>query len=222
MNTDTNTANAQLSPFGAWVSNTVRGLAEGHAGRHDGYLDDNAAAVAAIAQLAHASGHEIGADPSIMRWTVPDMHDDAIYPRGVQPTHGPTAEERAAHAAVTLFAVHQQSQRTRSMHTDAHVSLGRAVGAMAPGNFNEKGIRSTFDKLQTSSSWPEMVRHARHLIALLKREDRPLNYGLFAQDLLKLRQSRERANAVRLRWGRDYQNAYLFEKSAADRTPHAQ
>ena len=222
-------------------------------------------------------------------WTVPNMHDANIYPHGVRPSDGPSDEERAAHAAVTLFALHQQSQRSlchhgsdspppwspvrafrqwfewtllflsqdlmqlQQSHTRANAvrlrwgrdylsgrhglgivvkisvfpalvavdkqphcvrnplskwtelrflflgclthissfgirllsSLGRAVGGMAVGNFNEKGIRSTFDKLQTASSWAEMIRHARHLIALLKREDLPINYGLFAQDLMQ-------------------------------------
>ena len=213
MSQTTKEQESQLSPFGQWVSHTVRLLVNGHEGRKDGYLDDNAQAVAAIAQLAHAVGHEVGADPAIIAWTVPNMHDTNIYPHGVRPSDGPTDEERAAHAAVTLFAVHQQSQRNQPMHVDAYISLGRAVGGMAIGNFNEKGIRSTFDKLQTASSWTEMVRHARHLIALLKREDLPINYGLFAQDLMQLQQSRTKANAVRLRWGRDYLSAYASGKN---------
>lgn len=205
--------NPRLEPLGIWTSNVVRVLAIGHEGKHDGYLDDNARAVAAIAQLAHAAKHEVGEDPEIMPWTVPDMTDTLIYPKGLSADSGPTDEERAAHVAVTLFAIHQQSKREMAVHTDAYVSLGRAIGAMAPGNFNEKGIRSTFDKVQMASSWSMMVQHAHHLIRLLKREDRQLNYGLFAQDLLKLRQGRERANEVRLRWGRDYQSAYVNEKN---------
>lgn len=205
--------NPRLEPLGIWTSNIVRVLALGHEGKYDGYLDDNAQAVAAIAQLAHAVRHEVGEDPAIMPWTVPDMTDTLIYPKGVSADSGPTDEEQAAHAAVTLFAVHQQSKREMAVHTDAYVSLGRAVGAMAQGNFNEKGIRSTFDKVQMASSWPMMVRYAHHLIKLLKREDRQLNYGLLAQDLLKLRRGREQANGVRLRWGRDYQSAYVNEKN---------
>ena len=147
MSQTTKEQESQLSPFGQWVSNTVRLLVNGHEGRKDGYLDDNAQAVAAIAQLAHAVGHEVGADPAIIAWTVPNMHDANIYPHGVRPSDGPSDEERAAHAAVTLFALHQQSQRNQPMHVDAYISLGRAVGGMAVGNFNEKGIRSTCDNL---------------------------------------------------------------------------
>ncbi|MUH60530.1 type I-E CRISPR-associated protein Cse2/CasB [Bifidobacterium canis] len=212
----------KLTPFGEWVSKKVRTLVNGHDGRSDGYLDDNAKAVADIARLAHAAGHEVGADPAIIPLTVPQMDDTEIYPHGVGSFSGPTDEERAAHAAITLFAVHQQSQRNQPMHVDAYVSLGRATGAMAYGNFNEKGIRSTFDKMQTASSWAEMIRHARRLIALLKREDQPLNYGLFAQDLMRLRQGRTAANAVRLRWGRDFQSAYMNEKNKSDNSKQSQ
>lgn len=97
-------------------------------------------AVAAIAQLAHAAGHEVGADPDIFIWTVPDEDDAAIYPYGVPHDCAPTAEEMAAHLAMTLFAVQQQSHREQSMQTDSNMSLGRAVGMIAYGNFNEKGF----------------------------------------------------------------------------------
>lgn len=74
---------------------------------------------------------------------------------------------------MTLFAVQQQSHREQSMQTDSNMSLGRAVGMIAYGNFNEKGIRSTFDKMQTANGWAEMSHHARRLIKLLKREEIP-------------------------------------------------
>ena len=68
-------------------------------------------------------------------------------------------------------------------------------------NFNESGIRRVFSQMQTASSWKELVRHARSLISLLRRERIALNYGLLAQDLLALRSTRSHANAVRARWG---------------------
>lgn len=96
------------------------------------------------------------------------------------------------------------------------VSLGLAVGRMAYGNFNENGIRGMFDRLQTANSWKELTRHARGLIRLLRRERIAINYGMLAQDLEGLRSGRARANAVRLRWGRDFQRGYGAARASDD------
>ena len=141
----------RLTPLGTWVSGRVRRLANG-GGSEKGYLDDGAYTTAAIAKLRNSVGHEIGDNPDVFAWTLPDTDDRAI--RGYDSTDSgtPTPQEHAIYAAVTLFALHQQSIRDLSMHTDAGVSLGLAVGRMAYGNFNENGIRGMFDRLQTANS----------------------------------------------------------------------
>ncbi|MBT1176069.1 type I-E CRISPR-associated protein Cse2/CasB [Bifidobacterium callimiconis] len=211
----------RLNAFGKWVSRQVRTLVEGGYDatgvRHGGYLQNESYAVSAVARLRRSVGHEVGADPDIFIWTMPPSEHPEIAGDVSRYPQGPSPEERAAHAAITLFAVHQQSNRAVSMHTDSNVSFGRAVGRMACGNFNEDGIRSMFDRLQTASSWKELVRHARSLISLLKRERIAINYGLFAQDLLSLRGSRNQANAVRTLWGRDFQSAYRHEQMERDK-----
>ncbi|MBT1165789.1 type I-E CRISPR-associated protein Cse2/CasB [Bifidobacterium simiarum] len=202
----------RLNAFGKWVGRQVRVLAEGgydSAGiRRDGYLQNGSYATAAVARLRRSVSHEVGADPDIFIWTMPPEDEPDISGDVSRYLQSPSPEERAAHAAITLFAVHQQSNHTASMHTDSNVSLGYAVGSMAYGNFNEAGIRSMFDRLQTAASWKELVRHARGLISMLRRERIALNYGLLAQDLLDLRNGRSRANVVRTLWGRDFQSAY--------------
>lgn len=196
-----------LSPFGAWVAGKVRLLATGQRTpgdlRNDGYVQGGAAATAALAKLRHGACHEIGDDPSLLEWTMPDIDDPRICGR-LTDDGTPTDRERAAYAAITLFAVHQQSNHERSVHTDENRSLGYAVGYMAHGNFNENGIRALFDRLQTANSWKQMIRYARSLIELLKREDATLNYGQLAQDLLALRSGRDTARKVCLRWGHDF------------------
>ncbi|MCH9276191.1 type I-E CRISPR-associated protein Cse2/CasB [Bifidobacterium amazonense] len=185
---------------------------------HTGYLNNESSATAAIAKLRRAVGHEVGADPDIFDWTMPGIADPTVSGDPGRYADEPSPQERAAHAAITLFAMHQQSIHETSMHTDGNVSLGRAVGRMACGNFNENGIRRRFDKLQTANSWKELTGHARSLISLLKRERIALNYGLLAQDLLSLRADRTRANAVRTRWGRDFQSAYRRAQAEDQRT----
>lgn len=202
----------KLTPFGAWVSGRARQLATGGRAqsgiKNVGYVKNGAYATAAIAKLRHASSHEVGEDPDIFEWTMPDPNDPEVSGHPERYPGSPTPQELAAHAALTLFARHQQSIHDMSMHTDENVSLGYAVGLLAYGNYNESGIRRAFDRLQTSSSWKETVRHARELVSLLKRERIPLNYGLLAQHLMQLRADREQANIVRVRWGRDFHSAY--------------
>lgn len=201
-----------LTPFGKWVSGRVRLLATGGRAssgvKHGGYIRNDAYATAAIARLRHAVGHEVGMDPDIFEWTMPDTDDPDVTGPVDRYRDEPTPQERAAHAAVTLYAVQQQSIHDMPMHTDEDISLGRAVGRMAYGNFNETGIRRLFDQLQTSGSWKELIRHTLSMVKLLKRERIALNYGLLAQDLMALQSDRDRANAVRMRWGRDFQSAY--------------
>ena len=207
----------KLTAFGKWVSAQTRRLAMGGPDEsgimRTGYLRNDPYSVAAIARLRHAVGHEIGDDPETFVWTLPATDDPDISGNASRHIDEPTPQERAAHAAITLFAAHQQSIRESSMHTDDNVSLGRAVGRMAYGNFNENGIRALFGRIQTASSWKELLRHARGLIGLLKRERIALNYGLLAQDLMGLRSDRTRANMVRIRWGRDFQRAYRQEQT---------
>ncbi|KAA8816707.1 type I-E CRISPR-associated protein Cse2/CasB [Bifidobacterium vespertilionis] len=212
----------KLTPFGAWVSARVHQLVTGGRAqsgiRHKGYLQNDSYATAAMAKLRHAAGHEAGADPDVFEWTMPDTDDTNVTGRVDLHPYSPTPQELAAHTAITLFALHQQSIRDMSMHTDENVSLGYAVGLMAYGNFNESGIRHAFDRLQTANSWKETARHARTLVSLLRRERIPLNYGLLAQHLMYLRANRELANGVRLRWGRDFQSAYR-RRQTEDRQP---
>lgn len=212
----------KLTPFGKWVAGRVRLLATG--GRSpsgiivEGYVQGGSYATAALAKLRRSAGHEVGSDPDVFEWILLDVDDPGVsgwYSFGAG--ENPTPEELAAHAAITLFAMHQQSIHEASMHTDEWISLGRAVGHMAYGNFNSAGIQSMYDRLQTASSWKEMVRHARSLVKLLKRERIPLNYGLLAQDLLKLQSTREPANHVRLQWGRDFQSAWNIQAKAANK-----
>jgi CRISPR system Cascade subunit CasB len=201
----------KLSDFGQWVADKTQLLATGgrtSAGSYEkGYVQNGSYATAAVAKLCRSAGHAVGQDADIFEWTLNGLPEQDPQ-RSPASASTPTDKERAAHAALTLFARHQHSIHTGSMHTGSYVSLGAAVGELAYSNRNEQGIRRDFDRLQTASSWQELVRHARRLIDLLKRERIALNYGLFAQDLLQLRSERDHANAVRLRWGRDFNRTY--------------
>lgn len=163
-----------------------------------GYLGDESWAVAALAKLRRGVGKQPGEVFELAQWTSPglfveDYRSDRIAP-----------EEEAAHAAITLYAVHQQSRRDEQMHR-----AGRSLGAAARrlrihlGEHGEAGVLRRFNAIGTATDFPELVRHARGLIPQLRGAGIWLDYGLFADDLHKLMLPGS-AVFVRNRWGREF------------------
>lgn len=162
------------------------------------YLANTSAGVADLAALRRAAAVEPGSDPRVWALTVADVAF------GADLGDDPTDEERAVHAAMTLYAVHQQSQRER-MHRPGW-GLGRAVRTLGQRVGNEDAVRRRFEALGTAATFAELMEHSRGLVRQFRSEAVSLDYGQFADDLLSL-QSPTRAGAVRLRWGRDYYRA---------------
>ncbi len=155
---------------------------------------DTASGRAVLAHLRDAVGKEPGSDPAIWEITV----------AGVSPTartDTPTRHERAAHLALTLFAVHQQS-RTETMHRGG-VGFGHAVARLdgaRPGNTEGTSpVRRRFDAVATAESFNELAHHVRGLVTQLRGEGIGLDYGLLADDLLQYQRN---PDVVRRRWGR--------------------
>lgn len=161
-----------------------------------GYLTDRPGAVASLARLRRAVTAEPGDDPSV--WSeVFDGFPDGLLGRG----DTPSAAERAAHAAITIFAIHQQS-RVGAMHRHG-TSLGTAVQALGRENANEDAVLRRFHALGTASSLPETLHHLRGLVTQLRGAAIGLDYGRLARDLWRLQNPRT-APGVRLEWGRAY------------------
>lgn len=179
-----------VSPTGAAVRREVERLARG-------YLDNRSAAVAALAKLRNAVGKPLGADPEVLQWTIAALPEPAYIP-----DDGPTREELAAHTAVTLFAVHQQSLRDRRMHREGR-SIASAAGILYARSPNQDGVLRRFEALGTAATWDETVRHARALIRMLNDARIALDYGFLTDDLLSM-QFPGGADRVRLRWGREF------------------
>lgn len=164
-----------------------------------------ARATAELAQLRHAVGREPGADPNTWQLTLEGLprqytgRDDEV-----------SNEERAVHAAMTLYAVHQQSRGER-MHRRGP-SFGRAASALARSG-NEAAVLRRFQALATADSLAEMLHHSRGLITQFRSHGVPLDYGRFCVDLVKM-QRPATADRVRLAWGRDY----YFTPAEADDT----
>lgn len=121
-----------------------------------------------------------------------------VPPRSDEPTHA----ELAVVAAITLYAVHQQSVRTAHMHRQGF-SFGRSARLLGRRTHSEDAVRRRFNAFATASSWDERLHHARGLVTQLRGATVPLDYGRLARDLYDLRFA-DSVDRVRLAWGRDF------------------
>lgn len=160
-----------------------------------GYLGDRSDAVAALARLRRGAGKPAGSVLDIVEYThaeefVRGWDDDA-----------PSYAENAAHVAMTLYAVHQQSQR-KAMHVPGR-RFGTAVRRLAPDIRADGPVARRFAAVGTADSFIELSHHLRGLVQLMRTARVPLDYGQLASDLWRW-QMPGRAPQVRLRWGRDF------------------
>lgn len=179
-----------LSEFGTVVHERVQALQEG-------VRKNRAAEVAALARLRRAVGKPAGSVNDVLQYTLADEF------AGRDAGDEATAEEKAAHISLTLYALHQQSQGER-MHQRGW-GMGRAVRRLHP---EEPGavpspVLRRFQTLGTSDSLDELAHHARGMVQLLRAKQIPLDYALLADELVGW-QRPGRASVVRLRWGREF------------------
>ncbi|MFG2064839.1 type I-E CRISPR-associated protein Cse2/CasB [Micromonospora sp. NPDC048871] len=177
-------------PFGGYVAARITAL-------QDGYLREEAYSVAALARLRAGVGRKPGEDFATLEETrVKEKYlGDWI---GDDPTH----TERAMHTALTLYAVHQQSIRDQGMHQDGQ-GLGAAVNLLTHDRSRAEPVRRRFAALGTATSYTSVTTHLRSLIRLLRDHRIPLDYGVLAEDLVKLQKPWGLAE-VRGLWGRDF------------------
>jgi len=166
------------------------------------YRADVASASAALARLRRAVTAAPGSIPEVWQDTIGSLPPQLLG-------HGdePSWHESAAHAAVTLFALHQQSQRDRDMHVPGR-TLGTAAAALRDAKRVDPDtaldpVTRRFLALSTSSTPAETLHHLRGFVAQLRDERVPVDYGRLAVDLRRLRSPRG-ALTVRLQWGRDF------------------
>lgn len=143
-----------------------------------------------------------GSDPDVWEDTVGALPE--ALSQGTHAEDGPTDYERAAHEAITLYALHQQSKTTAVHRQD--ISLGSAARRLVRATGREDAIRSRFQAVATAGSASGLFHHLRALITMLRSEGIPLDYGQLAIDLRRLHHG-GRADQVRLRWGRDFHRA---------------
>ena len=170
------------------------------------YLAGTSAGVSQLAALRRAATQPVGADPRTWELTVagvsPWARDDDA-----------TTDEQAVHAALTLYAIHQQS-RAQPMHRRG-VGLGAAVRALGRAPGTEDAVRRRFEALGTAATFPELLHHARGLVRQLRSAGIALDYARLATDLRDW-QDPARASTTRLRWGREYHRVASQQDTATD------
>ncbi|MEV0810312.1 type I-E CRISPR-associated protein Cse2/CasB [Micromonospora sp. NPDC050200] len=146
-----------------------------------------------LAALRGGLGREAGAVPAMWPHYTRLRSDGWVSP-----------DLRAEHAALALFAVHQQSQ-SRLMH-QPNVGLGLAMAKLrASERFTVDAVNRRFGAAATATSFTEVVAHLRGLVSQLRTLSpaQPLDYTLLFQDLRDW-QDQDRVHAVRRRWGGQY------------------
>lgn len=193
------------APTEAPVSERVQALVGSRAARlQREYRANDASAVATLALLRRSVGNAPGYDARIIPFTI-----EGLYPPfDISLPDEPLPEEMAAHAAMTLFALHQQSRRERSMHERGY-SFGRSARLLGR-HTDRDGVRRRYNALTTAETWDEILHHARGLVQQFRAAGIPLDYGRFARDLYWLQQP-DHAKRVWLAWGRDYYRASGIE-----------
>lgn len=170
---------------------------------------------AMLANLRRGIGRAPGDIPALWGVFLQDLPPELQSDRGKA-----SPAEWAIYTALTLYALHQQSQSS-SMHRPG-AGLGRAVRKLtAPekspeemGYFGRKlatsekppeesSVFRRFNALATASSAEELAHHLRGIVQLLRREGIPLDYAQLAEDLYWM-QLPATAPRVRLRWAEEY------------------
>jgi CRISPR system Cascade subunit CasB len=152
-----------------------------------------------LAALRRGLGREAGTVPSMWRFHRTDLDDTRRDSGRVD------GRFRAEHHALTLFAVHQQSQ-DRLMHAPA-TGLGRAMRQLHAlrGESAGPALDRRFYAAVTAESVNEVAYHLRGLVQLLRSSSPavPLDYTAL-YDGLRRWASPEPRDRVRRQWGLQY------------------
>ncbi|MDO0930169.1 type I-E CRISPR-associated protein Cse2/CasB [Streptomyces sp. TG1A-8] len=201
------TASASAPPVAVPVPQQVAKLAAAHIGPwQEGYLKDRSQAVAALARLRRGAGREAGETPDL--WNLIDTDPLHTPAEGARPLSEQemVRAENALHAALTLWAFHQQSRGVpmHRRHTrERPGGLGAAVRRLMPTDGIDEPIHKRLVRAGTAPDLVTLIQRLRDIVNLLRRDDVPLDYALLAGQLY-LWQWPDGPAAVRRRWGRSF------------------
>lgn len=173
------------------------------------------AAQATLARLRRCQAGAVGANPEVWEITLSGIPDDLMGR-----SDAPSPAEMAIHAAMVLYAHHQQSQH-EPMHV-AGVGLGAAVRRLAVAraqgdNEFDSSVISKFHQVALAPEWEGRMHHLSGLISLLRGEAIALDYGVLAADLWRLTDDRQDQSIVLTKWGRGLHSRPKQETSGEDK-----
>lgn len=146
-----------------------------------------------LAALRSGLGRQAGEVPRMWR-----------YYTALQRNGEVSARLRAEHAALCLFALHQQSQGTL-MHSKG-IGLGTAMAKLRiDDKFSADAVDRRFAAAATATSFAEVTAHLRGLVTQLRalKKPQPLDYTRLVDDLCDW-QDPDKVSTVRRRWGSQY------------------
>ncbi|MBR3313127.1 MAG: type I-E CRISPR-associated protein Cse2/CasB [Atopobiaceae bacterium] len=164
-------------------------------------------AAASLARLRRSVNKKPGATPDTWEIEFEDLPEPLVG-------SGPEASagEWAVHLALSLYAVHQQSQ-VQEMHRQSSAEcpcgIGHAVKKLAlysmqEGEELELGeMPKRYAAMVTAETIGEVAHYARQLVQQLRAKQIPLDYVLLSGQLYDY-QNLYRRDAVRLEWGREF------------------
>lgn len=155
------------------------------------------AARANLAQLRRGVGKPAGSVPELWSLTLALVPDSLSWDGD-----DPSRSEEAAHAAMTLYAMHQQST-ARPMHQPGR-SFGHAVGTLRGSQrWSEEAVTRRFMSAATAESIGGILTHVRGLVTQLRAAEQGLDYARLADDFVAIL-TPGKAQFIRMRWGRDF------------------
>lgn len=168
-----------------------------------GYLCGNPQASRGLAQLRRAVGRGPGATPEV--WSLEfESLPEPLVGKGPAPSRG----EWSVHVALTLYALHQQSQSGPMCVSGAEHGFGSAVRQLVIARHgrddsDKAEMPHRFAAMVTSQSMGELAHYARQIVEQLRREGIPVDYPRFARELY-LFQSDDTKNRACLAWARGF------------------
>lgn len=170
----------------------------------ENFTPDDPYAGADLAALRKGLGREAGDVPQMWR-----------FYRSVTSDGATSRRLTAEHAALALFALHQQSRRTCMHHPGTGLGLAARYLRLS-GKHNPEGVDRRMQQVATATDVEELIGHLRGLVTLLRSIDQPLDYTQLRQEIERWHFP-ERQPRIRSHWGSDY-----FDwRSSEPREPNA-
>ncbi|WP_212908433.1 type I-E CRISPR-associated protein Cse2/CasB [Streptomyces sp. TS71-3] len=172
----------------------------------EGYLRDRPKDVAALARLRRGAGRDAAELPDL--WSLVDTSPLHTNTDALRPLSEPelVRAEDALHAALTLWAFHQQSRGAR-MHRphqrERPAGLGAGVRRLMPPDGIDEPVRKRLVRAGAAPDLLTLVQRLRDIVVLLRRADVPLDYGLLAGQFYAW-QWPDGPGLVRREWGRSF------------------